>query len=237
MVEFLTVTQISCHIQSPSVYIVRSGNPFFANLKDLVVKLSGSLIVQLRQCIMGPPAIVGWVIRPAVLIIEIKIVSVGAVCRNISTLWISLLVLIDPLSVHPFIERATVIKYTIQDHLHAAFMNLIYQMGKQFIAGFQILLICHTLDKLLRMCILAVPFIQKPTLYILHDLAVMRIHVLIILNIILVVAWGNEDRVQVNNIHAQILKVIQLIQNTLQVSAVELSYAHNCRNLAPVTDS
>ena len=87
------------------------------------------------------------------------------------------------------------------------------------------------------MCILAVPFIQKPTLYILHDLAVMRIHVLIILNIILVVAWGNEDRVQVNNIHAQILKVIQLIQNTLQVSAVELSYAHNCRNLAPVTDS
>ena len=63
----------------------------------------------------------------------------------------------------------------------------------------------------------------------------MGIHILIILNIVLVITWRNKNRVQINNIHSQILQIIQFVHNSLQVTAIKLPHTHYCRNFSPVS--
>ena len=235
MVKFVAVPKICRHIQSPSIYIIRRRNPLLTNLQNLIIQIPGGFIIQLRQSIMSPPSIIGRIVRPAVLVIEIKVIPIWTVCRNIRSLWISLLVLIDPLSVHPFVKRSTMVKHTIQDYFHASLMDFLHKLCKQFITCLQIPLIGHTLNKFPGMGILAVPLIQKAIIHILHDLAVMGIHILIILNIVLVITWRNKNRVQINNIHSQILQIIQFIHNSLQVTAIKLPHPHYCRNFSPVS--
>ena len=43
-------------------------------------------------------------------------------------------------------EKETLIEHAIQDHLHAPFMHFLHKLRKEFIAGFQILVIGHSLD-------------------------------------------------------------------------------------------
>ena len=62
----------------------------------------------------------------------------------------------------------------------------------------------------------------------------MRINIIIILNIILMVTWGDKYRIQVNNLYSKILQVIQLIQNTLKITAIKFPDTHYRRNLSPV---
>ena len=48
------------------------------------------------------------------------------------------------------------------------------------------------------------------------------------------VAWGNKYRIQIQNFHPKILKIIQLIQDTLKITTIKFPDAHYCRNLSPV---
>ena len=159
MIIFVAVSQICCHIQPPSIYIIRRRNPLLTNLQNLIIQIPGGFIIQLRQSIMSPPSIIGRIVRPAVLVIEIKVIPIWTVCRNIRSLWISLLVLIDPLSVHPFVKRSTMVKHTIQDYFHASLMDFLHKLCKQLIAGFQVFLIRDTFDKFCGMGILPIPVI------------------------------------------------------------------------------
>ena len=95
---------------------------------------------------MCPPSIVRRVVRPAILIIKAEKIAVRTVSRNICSLRIAFLILIDPLSVHPFIKGTAVIKHSVKDNLHASLVNLLCQLCKQLVAGFQISFVCYTAD-------------------------------------------------------------------------------------------
>ena len=46
---------------------------------------------------------------------------------------------------------------------------------------------------------------------------------------------GYENRVQIKDIHAQFLQIIQMIQNPLQIAAVKFPDSHFCRIFVPVS--
>ena len=56
----------------------------------------------------------------------------------------------------------------------------------------------------------------------------------IVLTVILVVAWGNKHRIQINHIHPKLLQIIQFIHDSLKIAAVKFPDTHNCRNFSPV---
>ena len=187
MIKLIAVSKIRCHVQSPAICTVRLGNPLPGYIQHILIKLSGALIIKLRKRVVRPPSIVRRVIRPSVLVIEMKEGAIRAVCRNISTRCIAFLSFIDPLTIHPFIKGATVIKYSVQDHLHASLMKLLHQLRKKLITRLQILLVGNSFDIFGCMSVFPVPRSQKP-ITVLHDLSIMRIHVIIILCVILVIA-------------------------------------------------
>ena len=233
MVEFLTVTQISCHIQSPSIHIVGRRYPFFRYMKDIVHQFLGSLVVQLRQCVMSPPSVIGIVIGPCCLIVEIKVIPIRAVSTDIGTLVISFRILIDALSVHPFIKGTTVIEHAIQNDSHVSAVCLCHHLSKQLVAGFQIRLVSHTVDVTGSKTVLPLS-VGKQIPFITDNLSNMGINIIIILNIVFVVGRGDKQRIKINHLNSQILQVVHLIQHTLQVSAVELTDIHLCGITSPV---
>ena len=105
---------------------------------------------------MGPPAVIGWIIRPAVLILEAEERTVRAVRRNIGPLFVAFLIFVDPFSVHPFIKGSAMVKYPIQDHFHPSPVDLLHKLLEKFIAGIQIPLVGHTADILKGMTVVPV---------------------------------------------------------------------------------
>ena len=233
MVEFLTVTQISCHIQSPSIHIVGRRYPFFRYMKDIVHQFLGSLVVQLRQCVMSPPSVIGIVIGPCCLIVEIKVIPIRAVSTDIGTLVISFRIFINALFVHPFIKGSAVIEDTVEDDTHASVMCLCHHLCKQFVAGFQIRLVGHTVDIAGSKPVLTLS-VRKQVSLITDDFPKMGINIVIVLDIILMIGWGDKQWVKVNDLYAQILQIIHLVQHTLQVAAIELADIHLCRITSPI---
>ena len=233
MVEFLTVTQISCHIQSPSIHIVGRRYPFFRYMKDIVHQFLGSLVVQLRQCVMSPPSVIGIVIGPCCLIVEIKVIPIRAVSTDIGTLVISFRIFINALFVHPFIKGSAVIEDTVEDDTHASVMCLCHHLCKQFVAGFQIRLVGHTVDIAGSKPVLTLS-VRKQVSLITDDFPKMGINIVIVLDIILMIGWGDKQWVKVNDLYAQILQIIHLVQHTLQVAAIELADIHLCGITSPV---
>ena len=146
MVKIIAVAQICSYIQSPAVYVIRRRNPFSAHIKDRPAKLLRFFVVQLWQGIMGPPAVVGWIIGPAVLILEAEERTIRAVRRNIGPLFVAFLIFVDPFPVHPFIKGSAMVKYPIQDHFHSSSVNFLHKLLKKLITGLQIPFIGHTAD-------------------------------------------------------------------------------------------
>ena len=127
------------------------------------------------------------------------------------------------------------IENPIQDDLHPAFMGFLHKGDEYLIGGLQILLIRYTRDISGRLGIVQ-GIRRKEISGILHDLSEMRIHIIIVLYIIFMIGGGYEDGVQINGIHAQILQVIQLVDNALQISSIEISNIHILRVFVPVRD-
>ena len=67
-----------------------------------------------------------------------------------------------------------------------------------------------------------------------YDLSIVRIYVIVVLNIIFMIGRRDKERVKVNHFNAQILKVIQLIQNSLKIAAIEVTDIHVMRISLPV---
>ena len=233
VVKIIAVSQICSHIQSPSIYVIWWRNPFPANIKDCPAKFLRSFVIQLRQSIMGPPAVIGGIIWPAILILEAEERTIRAVRRNIGSFFVSFLIFIDPFSVHPFIKRSTVVKYPVQDHFHSSPVDLFHKLPEKLVAGLKIPFIGHTADILKRMAVIPVSGAQK-AVTVLHDLSDMRIDMIIVLAVIFVVAWGNKHRIQIDHIHPKFLEIIQFIHNSLKITAIKFPYPHDCRNLSPV---
>ena len=81
---------------------------------------------------MPPPPVIIGIIRPFLFSVlqEMKIITVRTARSYIRARLIILLVLIDPLPVHPFIKGTAVIKHTVQNDLHPASVKLLNQLNK-----------------------------------------------------------------------------------------------------------
>ena len=83
--------------------------------------------------------------------------TIWTVCINKCTFFIAILILVNPLCIHPFIERATMIKYTIEDNAHSFFMHFFYKMYKEFVTCLKITLICNTRNIFARIHVIIFP--------------------------------------------------------------------------------
>ena len=195
-------------------------------------QIPGSFIIQLRQCIVPPPAVIGTVVWPCPFIMERKVFMVRTFPVHIGSLLIPLLVLIDPFPVHPFIERAAMIEYAVQYHFHSPPVSLCHHLRKQFIAGLQIYLIGHTVNVSGGVPIL----LSMPEQFSLirHNLSDMRIYIIVILNIIFMIGRRYKQRIKINHIYPKILQIIHLIQHALQIPAIKFTHTHGCRIFVPI---
>ena len=67
-----------------------------------------------------------------------------------------------------------------------------------------------------------------------YDLSVMRINIIIVLYIILMVRRRHEQRIKVNHLDSKILQIVQLIYDSLQISAIKILHVTYIRQLIPV---
>ena len=111
-------------------------------------------------------------------------------------------------------------------------MDLLHKLDKELVARLQILLIRHTADISRSMGILCIPILEQLP-FVLNNLSEMRVHIVIILDIVLMIRRRHKNRIQVNDLYSQILQVIQLIHNPLQISAVKAAHIHRLRQFIP----
>ena len=233
VIVFFCKTKISCHVKTPSIYIVRLSDPFSSDIKNVFLQFRGLLIIKLRQSVVPPPAFIELIIGPFMLIIEPEKTAIRTVCGDIRTFFIILRLFIDPFFIQPLIKRATMIEHAIQNDLHSPVVYFLDKFCKKFIAGFQIFLIYHPLLILGRMGVILVTFCQTlPTIF--HDHAKMRIYIIVVLAVVFMVGRRYKDRIQIENFHAQILQVIKLIPDSLEITAIEAPYIHRFRQSFPV---
>ena len=184
---------------------------------------------------MTPPAVIGLVIRPGRLILEIKVVAIRTVAVNVGAGLISLRIFVDALAVEPLIKRAAVVEHAVQNDLHAAAMRLLHDLRKQLVAGLKIRLVRHAVNISGRLAILALALGKKLPV-VRNDLAKVRIDIIIVLNVIFVIGRRNKEGIEVDHLDAKVLQIIHLVDHALQVTAVELTHVHGGRILIPILD-
>ena len=227
------MAQVGSHVQPPAVRAKRGGNPFSPDIEDILLQLPGTLVVEHRQGIMSPPAVVGGIVREAVFIMELKIIMIRALPGNISPFLISRRIFVNPFPVQPLVEGTAVIEHPVQNHPHPPLMGFLNDLDQHFVAGFQVFPVRHPADIALRMGVFIFPVLQQPAL-VLYDLPIVGIHMVVILNIVLVIGGGNKNRVKIQNFHAQVFQIVHLIQDALQIPAVKIPYVHGRGILIPV---
>jgi len=134
---------------------------------------------------MSPPSVIVPVIRP-VFTVEIKKVPIRTVAAHIRPFGIIRVLIVNMLTVHPFIKRTAVVKHAIENNLHAPAVDFLCQPGKKRITGFQIPAVRHSGNKPSRALVGRFTIRQTVPLVI-NYFPVMRIHIIIILYIILVI--------------------------------------------------
>ena len=129
------------------------------------------------------------------------------------------------------------IKHTVQNDPHATPVQLFDQTDKELIRCFQVRLVRHACDIPGCIFILRLPVFHQLTI-IFDDLSKMRIDIIIVLNIVFVIRWRYKKRVEIDDLHTELLKIIELIQHALQIAAVKFPDAHaHGRQLIPVLHS
>ena len=160
---------------------------------------------------------------------------IGAVLCDIGAVRVTGLTFVDPLPIQPFIEGTAVVEYAVQNNLHSAPMRFLHQLCKECIGSLEISLVCHALDVLGRMAVVIIVPCQRLSA-VLHDLPVMGIDIVIVLNIVFMIRRGNKEGIKVDHLYAQSLQIVQFVINTLQIAAIETSHVKVRRILAPVRD-
>ena len=135
---------------------------------------------------MSPPSIVIRVVRPCLVVIEFEKTAIRTVCGNISSRFIPFLILINLLTVHPFIKGTAVVEHTVQDHFHAPAVNFFNQLNKKSVAGLQVCFVGYSFDVFRSMGIDRIPVLQSLAT-VAYDLSIVRINVIIILDIVFMV--------------------------------------------------
>ena len=182
---------------------------------------------------MSPPAVVAWIIGPAVGIMEIEIASVGTVLTHISALFIPFGIFVNSFPVQPLIKGTAMVEYTVYNNVHPPFMGFLHHPDKQFVACFQIGIIRHPVHIFCGKPIFPLPRRQQLPLF-LHNFTEMRVNIIIILNIIFMVGRRNKQGIKIDNLHAQLLQIVHLIQYSLQVTAIKIPDIHPGRIPVPV---
>ena len=149
-----------------------------------------------------------------------EIGTVGAVDRLEGAGLEAGLAQVDALIIHPFVEGTAVIEHAVQDDPHVPAVQLLAETGKEIVALFQILHGGDPADIPGRIAVMLFPGLHGE-LDIVHDDAKVRINMLVILGIVFMTGGGDEDGVQIEHLDAQILQIVQLIQDALQIPAVE----------------
>ena len=185
MVIFFRKTKVCSNIKPPAVNIIRVRNPFPADAYDVILKLLRTFVIKLRQGLMPPPAIIIIIIRP-VFGIKFKEIPVWTVSRNICPGLIASFLGIQLLLVHPFIERAAVVKNSVKYNLHAPPVHFGNKCCKETVAGLQVSLISYAVPVSYSVSIIYITVCKQFTL-IIRDNGKMRIYIIIILNIIFMV--------------------------------------------------
>ena len=186
MIIGFRIAKICRHIQSPAIHAVRRFQPFFRNMEDILPQIGRLLIIQLRQRVMPPPAVIVWIIRPFMLIIKFEKIPIRAAGRYIRSLFICAVTFIQTFPIQPFVEGAAVIENSIQNNPHAAGMHFFHKLCKVRIAGIQVFLIHHPFPIFGRMAVIQISFCQTLSA-VFRDHRQMWIDIIIILRIILVI--------------------------------------------------
>ena len=135
---------------------------------------------------------------------ELEIIVIGTFLFNIGAFLISRRIFVNSFPIQPLIERAAVIKHTVQNHFHAPSVRFLYHLGKKRIAGLQILLIGNTVNISGGKAVFRLSVLQQVP-FIMHNFPKMRVDIIIVLNIVFMVGGGYKQRIKINHIHAQIL--------------------------------
>ena len=152
---------------------------------------------------MVPPSRIMGIVRPR-LLSKVKEVPIRAALRHIGSLCIARCILVNPLSVQPFMKGTAMIKHAVQNHLHPATVNLFHQSRKKGIAGIQILLLADAADITGSLGIIRISrcetlsFVQK-------NHAVMRVDIVVILTVILMIGRRHKQRIEINHFNSEIL--------------------------------
>ena len=186
---------------------------------------------------MSPPSVIVFIIRPRFLsfIKKMKEISVRALRTDISTFFVFRLRFINSFSVHPLIERAAVIEYSVKDHPHAPCVHLLHQFCKQAVACLQIPNVPCPILIFCRSGIVLFSFWKNLSSVVCNH-AVMRVDVVIILNIILVIRRGNKQWIEIDDFNSKLFQIVQFIQNSLQISSMKSADIHCRRKFIPVFD-
>ena len=102
------------------------------------------------------------------------------------------------------------VKHAVQYDLHAAPVDFLDKFSKKSIAGFQVLPSRTAYHILLCFLVVSGVLIHQPAA-VFHNPSKMGVNMFIILAVVLMVGWGYENRVKVNDLHAKAFDVVQLI--------------------------
>ncbi len=227
------MSQICGHIQTPAVCVIGRGNPLPSNIKNIIHQLSGTFVIQFRQRIVSPPAVISSVVGPLITVIKMKIILIRTVSRNIGSFFVSGSVFIDPSPVHPLIKRTAMIKNAVQNHFDPASMRLLHQFCKKGITGVKVFPVRYPVDVSCRLTVFRSAVLQQFS-PIVYDLSQMGINIIIILYIIFMIRRRNKKRIKINHVYSQIFQIVQFIHYPLQISAVKTAHIHLLRIGIPV---
>ncbi len=235
------VAEIGGDIETPAIDIIWCTHPLASDLEDRFCKLTGALIVQLRQGIIAPPLLVAVVVRPGfvTVIAERKIIVVRAVLALVRTRGISIgliLIVIEAGTVHPLVEGATVVEHTVDDDTHAAGMAGLDELDEELVAGLEVFT-TRGADRVAgRTGVVVLPVLDEGAA-VLHDLADMRIDVVVVLRIVLVVRRRHKKRVEVDDADAEALDIVELRAHAGEVTAVKPVYVECLDRGVPVLNT
>ena len=143
---------------------------------------------------MSPPAIIVIIVRPHIFI-KPEESPVRTVCGYISSFFITLGILINALSVKPFIERTTVIENSVENNFHAPFVNFLDKLSKKTVARLKVFFVCNPAHIFCCIFVWVITVTHEISIFvpvkhftlIFNYLSEMRIYIIIILNIIFVI--------------------------------------------------
>ena len=170
------------------------------------------LIVELGQRLDVPPALVILGI-PEVEISPIRALRILEGAHGLA---------IYALPIHPAREGTAVVEHAVQYDAHAPPVDLLAEAREPGVAGLQVDPICGAVPVACRAGIVGVARRQHFP-FVPGNHSQMRIDIIVILRIVLMRRRRDEYGVEINDLHAKGLKIIQLLPYTHKVATIVAS--------------